>query len=104
MHHGARINMEYTEALKESLSNAYHEAAKRRHEYVTLEHVLYALIDDETCKRIILACGGEIEKLRKDLEPVRVGVRLRMIKLKPWKWKSPDYVKSITMKWKHYNE
>ena len=60
--------MEYTEALKESLSNAYHEAAKRRHEYVTLEHVLYALINDPTCEKIILACGGDIEKLGKDLE------------------------------------
>jgi ATP-dependent Clp protease ATP-binding subunit ClpA len=60
--------MEYTEALKESLSNAYHEAAKRRHEYVTLEHVLYALINDDTTQKIILACGGDLKKLRQDLE------------------------------------
>ncbi|MEE2902609.1 MAG: ATP-dependent Clp protease ATP-binding subunit ClpA [Myxococcota bacterium] len=60
--------MEYTEALKESLSRAYNEAANRRHEYVTLEHVLFALIDDETCKKIIIACGGDIEKLREELE------------------------------------
>ena len=38
--------MEYTQALKDTLSHAFNEAARRRHEFVTLEHVLLALLDD----------------------------------------------------------
>ena len=60
--------MEYTQSLKDTLTFAYNEAAKRRHEYVTLEHVLYALLKDRTGRRIIEACGGEIDGLSKDLE------------------------------------
>ena len=60
--------MEYTQALKETLTLAYNEAAKRRHEYVTLEHVLYALVEDPNSKKIIEACGGDLIALRSDLE------------------------------------
>ena len=59
--------MEYTEELKEALSQAYQEASSRRHEYVTLEHVLYALLDDKTCQKIINSCGGDIDQLRTEL-------------------------------------
>src|SRR6478609_7698894 len=44
------------------------EAKARRHEYVSLEHLLYALLRDKDGKAAILACGGDIEKLNKALE------------------------------------
>ncbi|MBX2810472.1 MAG: ATP-dependent Clp protease ATP-binding subunit ClpA [Myxococcales bacterium] len=60
--------MEYSQELKDTLATAFNEALKRRHEFVTLEHVLYALLDDPNGKRILLACGGDLKELRKDLE------------------------------------
>ena len=60
--------MEYTQALKDTLQTAFHEAASRRHEYVTLEHVLWAFLDDKGTNTIIEASGGDIDALRKDLE------------------------------------
>ena len=60
--------MEYSQELKDTLATAFNEALKRRHEFVTLEHVLYALLDDPNGKRILMACGGDLKELRKDLE------------------------------------
>src|SRR5215831_6919686 len=60
--------MEYTQALKDTLSHAFNDAARRRHEFVTLEHVLLALLDDPGTKKIIKACGGDLDQLRADLE------------------------------------
>src|SRR5436190_3603205 len=60
--------MEYTQALKDTLAHAFNEAARRRHEFVTLEHVLLALLDDPGSGKIIKACGGDIAALRADLE------------------------------------
>jgi ATP-dependent Clp protease ATP-binding subunit ClpA len=60
--------MEYTQALKDTLSHAFNDAARRRHEFVTLEHVLLALLDDPGTKKIIKACGGDLDALRADLE------------------------------------
>ena len=60
--------MEYTQELKDTLTAAYNETATRRHEFVTLEHVLYALCRDKNAKKIIEACGGKPEEIRAELE------------------------------------
>jgi ATP-dependent Clp protease ATP-binding subunit ClpA len=60
--------MEYTQELKDALTAAYNETAARRHEYVTLEHVLYALCADRAVKKIVEACGGKPQEIRADLE------------------------------------
>jgi ATP-dependent Clp protease ATP-binding subunit ClpA len=60
--------MEYSQELKDTLATAFNEALKQRHEFVTLEHVLYALLDDPNGKRILTACGGDLKELRADLE------------------------------------
>ena len=60
--------MEYSQELKDTLASAFNEALKRRHEFVTLEHVLYALLDDPNGGRIIKACGGDLDGLRADLD------------------------------------
>ena len=44
------------------------EAIKRRHEYVTLEHLLYALLHEKTASNIVRQCGGDVEALVRDLE------------------------------------
>lgn len=54
--------------LEVSLNLAVSEAARRGHEYVTVEHVLYALLHNEAAARAIRACGGSVEVTRRDLE------------------------------------
>ena len=54
--------------LSVTLGLAVREAKKRRHEYVCVEHILYAILYDSTGIEIVEACGGNIENLTKDLE------------------------------------
>jgi ATP-dependent Clp protease ATP-binding subunit ClpA len=53
--------------LEATLNLALKEAKSRRHEYVSLEHLLYALLRDPDGKSAIVACGGDIERLNKAL-------------------------------------
>src|SRR5438270_2166592 len=57
-----------TKELQETLNFAAMEAIKRRHEYVTLEHLLYALLHDRTAATVLRKCGGNVEALVKELE------------------------------------
>ena len=47
---------------------ATHEAIRRRHEYVTVEHLLYALTFDEETSNVIRKAGGDLPKLKKRLQ------------------------------------
>lgn len=57
-----------TKELEETLSFAVDEAVRRRHEYVTLEHLLYALLEDRTARDILYNCGADIELIAKELD------------------------------------
>ena len=57
-----------TKELENTLGAAVEEAIKRRHEYVTLEHLLLALLNDRTASDVIYNCGGNINSLRQELE------------------------------------
>jgi ATP-dependent Clp protease ATP-binding subunit ClpA len=54
--------------LEGTLNSALKEAKRRRHEYVALEHLLYALLQDKDASGAIVNCGGDIARLRKSLE------------------------------------
>jgi ATP-dependent Clp protease ATP-binding subunit ClpA len=54
--------------LESTLNVALKEAKRRRHEYVSLEHLLYALLQDKDASRAITNCGGDIDRLRKALD------------------------------------
>jgi ATP-dependent Clp protease ATP-binding subunit ClpA len=58
----------FTKELQKTFSNAAQEALKRRHEYITLEHLLFALTGDRTSAEILQNCGGDIAELRKELD------------------------------------
>ena len=51
-----------------ALSLAANEAARRRHEYVTLEHLLYALLFDEATSLVVKHAGGDPAAIKKELE------------------------------------
>lgn len=50
--------------LEISLIAAVRDAQKRRHEYVTLEHVFYAILFDPKSAQVIEDCGGNISELK----------------------------------------
>ena len=54
--------------LELALIKAIKEAKTHRHEYVTVEHMLYGLLYDDLTKHVINQCGGNEEKLKKRLE------------------------------------
>ena len=53
--------------LNATLGFAIREAKKRRHDYVCVEHVLFAILHDETGIDIIGNCGGNIDNLKNNL-------------------------------------
>ena len=57
-----------TKELQATLNLAANEAIKRRHELLTLEHLLYAMLLDDTASDVIRNCGGDLDLLRRDLE------------------------------------
>ncbi|MGO9309419.1 MAG: ATP-dependent Clp protease ATP-binding subunit ClpA [Spirochaetia bacterium] len=60
--------MDISRDLNEVIVAAYREAESRGHEYLTPEHVLFASLFFDRGREIILACGGSVESLSKDLE------------------------------------
>ncbi|HEY0006567.1 MAG TPA: ATP-dependent Clp protease ATP-binding subunit ClpA [Pyrinomonadaceae bacterium] len=57
-----------TKELQATLSASVEEAINRRHEYVTLEHLLYALLSDRAASETIRHCGGDVDALKRELE------------------------------------
>ena len=54
--------------LEMALYAAVREAEARRHEYVTVEHLLYALAHEPVASNILLQCGADLVALRSDLQ------------------------------------
>jgi len=55
-------------SFEDTVKRAYALAAAHRHEFVTLEHLLFALTDNEEVQSLIHAVGGDIKKLIADLK------------------------------------
>jgi ATP-dependent Clp protease ATP-binding subunit ClpA len=53
--------------LEVSLHMAFVEARQKRHEFITVEHLLLALLDNPTAAEVMRACAANIEELRKAL-------------------------------------
>ncbi len=53
--------------LEETVRRAVAHASERRHEFVTLEHLLLSLAEDQDAVAVLRACGVDLDKLREDL-------------------------------------
>jgi ATP-dependent Clp protease ATP-binding subunit ClpA len=53
--------------LEVSLHMAFMEARQKRHEFITVEHLLLALLDNPSASEVLRACATEIDDLRKQL-------------------------------------
>ena len=53
--------------LEVTLNLAFRDARTKRHEYMTVEHLLLALLDNEAASTVLKACGTNLDELRSDL-------------------------------------
>ncbi|TAN45437.1 MAG: ATP-dependent Clp protease ATP-binding subunit ClpA [Nitrospirae bacterium] len=54
--------------LELTIEATIRDASTRRHEYLTVEHLLYAVLHDEWGIEIIIGCGGDVERLKANVE------------------------------------
>ena len=53
--------------LEVSLHMAFMDARQKRHELITVEHLLLAMLDNPSASEVLNACGAKIDKLRSDI-------------------------------------
>ena len=53
--------------LEFTLNLAFKEAKEKRHEFMTVEHLLLSLLDNPAAGNVLQACDANIEALRRDL-------------------------------------
>ena len=54
--------------LEYCLNDAFHQAREARHEYLTVEHLLLAIVDTPRVREILRACGADLTKLKQELK------------------------------------
>ena len=52
--------------LESTLNDAFNEARRARHEFMTVEHLLLALLNNPSAKEALTACGADLEQLRRE--------------------------------------
>ena len=53
--------------LEVSLHMAFMDARQKRHEFITVEHLLLAMLDNPSAAQVLRACAANLEELRKAL-------------------------------------
>jgi ATP-dependent Clp protease ATP-binding subunit ClpA len=53
--------------LEFTLNLAFKEAREKNHEFMTVEHLLYALLGNPSAVEVLRACGGNLEQLKEDV-------------------------------------
>ncbi|MFE8071625.1 ATP-dependent Clp protease ATP-binding subunit ClpA [Marinobacteraceae bacterium S3BR75-40.1] len=53
--------------LELTLNTAFKNAREKRHEFMTVEHLLLALLDNDSAIRVLKACGADLGRLREEL-------------------------------------
>jgi ATP-dependent Clp protease ATP-binding subunit ClpA len=64
MHHGGSV---ISQELEVSLHMAFVEARQARHEFITVEHLLLALLDNPSAAEVLRACAANLDELRRNL-------------------------------------
>jgi ATP-dependent Clp protease ATP-binding subunit ClpA len=59
--------MRLARTLETALNLAVREARRRRHEFLCIEHLFYALLHDDTVAEVVRACGGDVAALKRDV-------------------------------------
>ena len=57
----------FSQTLEETLQRSIDYASQKKHEHVTIEHLLLSLTDDKDAQKVYLACDLDISILKDDL-------------------------------------
>jgi len=58
----------FSKDLEQTIGQCYKRAREARHEFMTVEHLLLALLDNPSAQAVLKACGADVGRLRTDLE------------------------------------
>jgi ATP-dependent Clp protease ATP-binding subunit ClpA len=59
--------MMLSKELEFTLNLAFKEAREKNHEFMTVEHLLYALLGNPSAVEVLRACGGDLDQLKQDV-------------------------------------
>ncbi len=62
--------MKVSAEVEIACSLAQSEAARRRHDLITVEHLLYALLHDDATARVVRGAGGNVDKIKREIDRV----------------------------------
>jgi len=54
--------------LEQTLNTAFRQAREQRHEFMTVEHLLLALLDNSSAVKVLRACGADLNRLHAELQ------------------------------------
>lgn len=57
----------FSKTLEQTLNGAFSQAREKRHEFITVEHLLLALLDNPEAGKVLSACGANVDRLRAGL-------------------------------------
>lgn len=60
----------FSKDLEQTLAHCYKDARERRHEFMTVEHLLLALMDNPSATAVLRACGADFRKLTADVRSI----------------------------------
>ncbi len=58
----------FSSELEFCLNEAFHQAREARHEYLTVEHLVLAILDTPKVREVLKACGADLAKLKQELK------------------------------------
>ncbi len=58
----------FSKSLEKTLKDAFFYGSERRHEFVGVEHLLLALLDNMDVIEVLMACGSDIERMKQDIQ------------------------------------
>ena len=84
--------MRIAEELRIAFERAKQVAFDRRHEYLTLEHLLFALLHDPSAAEAIEACAGNLGQLEKDLD---IYLEMEVDKIPEDEHREPEHTNAV---------
>ena len=60
----------FSKDLELTIGQCYKEAREQRHEFMTVEHLLLALLENPSATAVLRACGADLDKLGRDLRSI----------------------------------
>jgi len=60
----------FSKDLELTIGQCYKEAREQRHEFMTVEHLLLALLENPSAAAVLRACGADLVKLGKDIKAI----------------------------------